>query len=67
MHRERPILKLMEREHYQATDDDLPVILGGTWVDPDSGKVERKLVETRERLKDDEGIWIRQGFGRFTN
>jgi hypothetical protein len=34
---------------YEATDEDLPENLGGTWVDPDPDHAARSLREARER------------------
>jgi hypothetical protein len=39
-----------QKQPYQATDDDLPTNMGGTWADPEGrGSAERKVEEMRQR------------------
>lgn len=39
-----------QKQSYQATDDDLPTNMGGTWEDPEKrGSADRKVEEMRQR------------------
>ncbi|MDE2105946.1 MAG: AAA family ATPase [Patescibacteria group bacterium] len=37
------------KQPYQATDEDLPTNMGGTWQDPDPNHNEKKVAEMRQR------------------